>query len=76
MIILCIFCVGVRLGLSPLGNNVTLRKIFGPRRKEVTGDWRKLHSEELQDFCSSSYIITINSRRKRWAGNVARLKRR
>jgi hypothetical protein len=34
-----------------------LRRIFGPRRNEVTGEWRKLHNEELRDFCSSPSIL-------------------
>jgi hypothetical protein len=52
--------------------NRVLRRIFGPRRFEVTGGWRKLHIEELSDLCSSSNIIRIiKSRRMRWAENVA-----
>jgi hypothetical protein len=55
------------------GNRV-LRRIFGPKRDEVTGPWRKLHNEELRDLYSSSSIIRlIKSRRMRWAGHVARL---
>jgi hypothetical protein len=51
-----------------------LRRIFGPKRDEVTGDWRKLHNEELQNFYSSPNIIRmIKSRRMRWAGHVARM---
>jgi hypothetical protein len=51
-----------------------LRKIFGPKRDEVTAEWRKLHNEELRDFYSSpSIIIIIKSRRMRWAGHVARM---
>jgi hypothetical protein len=51
-----------------------LRKIFGPKKEEVTGDWRKLHNEDLHDLCSSPYIIReIKSRRMRWAGHVARM---
>jgi hypothetical protein len=49
------------------------RRIFGPKRDEVTREWRKLHNEELRDFCSSpSTIRIIKSRRMRWAGHVAR----
>ena len=49
-----------------------LRRIFGPRRDEVTGEWRKLHNEELTDLYSSSNIVrVIKSRRMRWAGHVA-----
>jgi len=54
-------------------NNV-LRRIFGPRRDEVTGDWRKLHNEELNDsYCSPNIVRVIKSRRMRWAGHVARM---
>jgi hypothetical protein len=54
--------------------NRVLRRIFGPRRDEVTGDWRKLHNEELHNLDSSSNIIKmIKSRCMRWAGNVARM---
>jgi hypothetical protein len=49
-----------------------LRRIFGPKRDEVTGEWRKLHNEELHDLYSSPSIIRIiKSRRMRWAGHVA-----
>jgi hypothetical protein len=55
------------------GNRV-LKSIFGPRRDEVTGDWRKLHNEELHNLYSSPNIIRmIKSRRMRWAGHVARM---
>jgi hypothetical protein len=48
--------------------------IFGPKRDEVTGGWRKLHNEELRDLYSSPSIIRIiMSRRMRWAGHVARM---
>jgi hypothetical protein len=48
--------------------------VFGPRRDEVTGGWRKLHDEELRDlYCSPSIIRMIKSRRMRWAGHVARM---
>jgi hypothetical protein len=51
-----------------------LRRIFGPKRDEVTGEWRKLHNEELRDLYSSPSIIRImNARRMRWAGHVARM---
>jgi hypothetical protein len=50
------------------------RRIFGPKRDEVTGDWRKLHNEELHNLYSSpSIIIMIKSKRMRWARNVARM---
>jgi hypothetical protein len=54
--------------------NRVLREIFGPKRDEVTGEWRKLHSGELHNLCSSSDIIRqIKSRRMRWAGHVTRM---
>ena len=54
-----------------------LRRIFGPKRDEVTGEWRKLHNEELNDlYCSPNIVQVIKSRRMRWAGHVARMGRR
>jgi hypothetical protein len=54
--------------------NRVLRRIFGPKRDEVTGEWRKLHNEELRDLYSSPSIIRIiKSRTMRWAGHVARM---
>jgi hypothetical protein len=51
-----------------------LRKIFGPKRDEVIGGWRKLHTEELHNlYCSPSLIRMIKSRGMRWAGHVARM---
>jgi hypothetical protein len=51
--------------------NRVLRRIFGPKRDEVTGEWRKLHSGELHDLYSSPDIIRqIKSRRMRWAGHM------
>jgi hypothetical protein len=54
--------------------NSVLRGIFGPKRDEVTGGWRKLHNEELHGFYSSPSIIrVVKARRMRWAGHVARM---
>jgi hypothetical protein len=52
-------------------------RIFGPKRVEITGEWRKLHNEERNDPYSSPNIVrVIKSRRMRWAGHVARMGRR
>jgi hypothetical protein len=54
--------------------NRVLRKVFGPRKVEVTGEWRKLHNEELNDLYSSPNIVrVVKSRRMRWVGHVARM---
>jgi hypothetical protein len=54
--------------------NRALRTIFGPKRDEVTGEWRRLHNEELNDLYSSPNIMrVIKSRRMRWAGHVAHM---
>jgi hypothetical protein len=54
--------------------NRVLRRIFGPKRDEVTGNWRKLHNEELHNLYSSPNIIrTTKSKRSRWTGYVARM---
>jgi len=54
--------------------NRVLRRIFGPKRDELTGEWRKLHNEELNNLYSSPSIVrVIKSRRMRWAGHVARM---
>jgi len=53
---------------------MVLRIIFGARRDEVTGEWRRLHNEELNDLYSSTNIVrVIKSRRMRWAGHVTRM---
>jgi hypothetical protein len=51
--------------------NRVLRRVFGPERDEVTGEWRKLHNEEL--YTSASIVRVIKSGRMRWAGHVARM---
>ena len=62
-----------RLGVF---ENRVLRGIFGPKRDEVTVEWRKLHNEELNDLYCSAYIVrVIKSRGMRWAGHVARMGR-
>jgi len=54
--------------------NMVLRRIFGPRRDEVMGEWRRLHNEELNDLYSSPNIVrVIKSRGMRWAGHVAHM---
>jgi hypothetical protein len=54
--------------------NSALRRIFGPKRDEVTGGWRKLHNSELRGlYCLLSIIRVIKSRRMTWAGHVARM---
>jgi hypothetical protein len=54
--------------------NRVLRRVFGSKRDEVTGEWRKLHNEELSDLYSLPSIVrVVKSRRMRWAGHVARM---
>ena len=51
-----------------------LRRIFGPNRDEITGEWKKLHKEERNDlYCSPNIVRVIKSRRMGWAGYVARM---
>jgi hypothetical protein len=60
-----------RLGMF---ENWVLWRIFWPYRDEVTGEWRKLHNEELHDlYCSRNIVRVIKSRRMRWARHVARM---
>jgi hypothetical protein len=57
--------------------NRVLRRIFGPKRDKVTGEWRRLRNDELNALCSSLNIIqVIKLRRMRWAGHVARMRER
>ena len=74
--------MGVKRGRSHLREerrlrvleNWVMRKIFWPKRDEVTGEWRKLHNEELNDLYSSpNIVLVITSRRMRWTGYVARV---
>ena len=54
--------------------NRVLRRVFGPKRDEVKGEWRKLYNEELRDLYSLPNIVqVVKSRRMRWAGHVARM---
>jgi hypothetical protein len=55
--------------------NRALRRIFGPKRGEVTGGWRILHSEELHNLYSSPDIRVMKSRRTRWVGHVVRMRK-
>ena len=57
-----------------VSENRVLRKVFGPKGDEETGEWRKLHNEELNDLYSLPNIVrVVKSRRMRWAGHVARM---
>jgi hypothetical protein len=61
---------------SRLSENRVLRRIFGPKRGDVEGGWRRLHNEELHNFYISQIVIirVIKSRRMRWVGYVARMR--
>ena len=56
-----------------LFENKLLRRIFGPRKDEVTGEWGKLPNEELNNLYSRNVVRMIKTRRMRWAGHVARM---
>jgi hypothetical protein len=57
-----------------LFENIVLRRMFGPKRDEVPGEWRKLHNEELNDLYSlPNFVRVVKSRKMRWAGHVARM---
>jgi hypothetical protein len=57
--------------------NRVLRRIFGPKKDEMMGEWRKLHNEDLRDlYFSPSIIRIIKSKRMMWVGHVARLGRK
>jgi hypothetical protein len=65
---------GLGIGLLLRYDPSVLRRMFGPKRDEVTGEWRRLHNKELYALYSSPNIIrVIKSRRLRWAGHVARI---
>jgi hypothetical protein len=53
--------------------NRVLRRVFGPKKDEVTEEWRKLHNEELSDMYSLNIVRVVKSRRMSWAGHVARM---
>jgi hypothetical protein len=57
-------------------HNRVLRIIFGPKRDEIIGDWRKLHNEELRKLFSSPSIIRMTKSRRRWTGHAANMGRR
>jgi hypothetical protein len=58
-------------------DNRVQRRIFGPKKDEVTGEWRKLYNEELNDlYCSHKIVLVIKWKRMRWAGHVARMGKR
>jgi hypothetical protein len=62
-----------KVGRLRVFKNRVLRMLFGPKRNEITGEWRKLHNEELNDLYSSPNIIWVIKSRMRWAGNVTHM---
>ena len=73
-----IFCMIIHINREErrlrVFENRVLRKVFGPKRDEVSGEWRKLHNEELNDLYSLPNIVrVVKSRRMRWAGHAARM---
>jgi hypothetical protein len=73
-IILPVVLYGCETGSVTLKEEHRLRVIFGSNGEEVTGDWRRLHNEELHEFyCLTNVIRVIKSKRIRWAGHVARM---
>jgi hypothetical protein len=61
--------------IQPINSYVVMRRIFGPKRDEETGEWRKLHKGELHNLYSLPDIVReIKSRRMRWVGHVARMR--
>ena len=67
----CIYCVGYGVGI--VITTCISRRIFGPKRVEVTGEWRKLHNELNNLYSSPNIVRVIKSRRMRWARHVARM---
>jgi hypothetical protein len=73
-VILPVVLYGCESWLLRVFENKVLRRIFGPKRDEVTGEWRRLHNEEIYALYSSPNIIrVIKSRRLKWAGHLARM---
>jgi hypothetical protein len=65
--------LNIKEGRLRVFENRVLRRMFGPKRDEVTGEWRKLHNEELNDlYPLPNFVRVVKSRRMRWAGHVAR----
>ena len=62
------------MSLNLFVSNKSKMRIFGPRRDEVTGEWRRLHNVKLNDlYCSPNIVHVLKSRKMRWAGHVARM---